>query len=185
MIGFLEGKIHTVNEKFCIVLINGVGYTVFSPLSTLTSLKKGEEVSFFIHTHVREVEFSLYGFKKEEELFIFEKLISVSGIGPKSALSMLSNSSPKSLAKAIENSDTDILSHTPGVGKKTAEKIIIELKGKLIHLLSGEEDNAYDSRLALESLGYSSKEINEVINKINTKGKNTNTIIKEALKQLH
>ncbi len=186
MIGFLTGKIHSTNERSCILLVNGVGYRVLSPLSTLMQLKDGDTSSFFIHTHVREDQLSLYGFTTQEELSLFEKLISVSGIGPRSALAMLSTHSPKSLAGAIENSDAEALSHTPGVGKRTAEKIIIELKGKLTHLISGDkEDNTFEVRLALEALGYNPKEIHNAISKLNTKDKTTNQLIKESLQQLN
>lgn len=186
MIGFITGKIHSSNEKSCIVLTGGVGYLVLCPLSSLMQLNKDDTVSFFIHTHVREDQLSLYGFTTQEEKSLFEKLISISGIGPRSALAMLSTHSPSSLASAIENSDVGVLSHTPGIGKRTAEKIIIELKGKLSHLVTGEkEDGTSDVRLALEALGYSAKEIHETINKLNTKGKNTNELIKEALNNLH
>lgn len=186
MIGFLTGKIHSTNERSCILLVNGVGYLVLSPLSTLMQLNTGDESSFFIHTHVREDQLSLYGFTTTDELSLFEKLISISGIGPRGALAMLSSHSPKSLASAIENSDAQALSHTPGIGKRTAEKIIIELKGKLTHLISGnKEDNTFEVRLALEALGYNPKEIHNALSQLNTKDKNTNQLIKEALNQLH
>jgi Holliday junction DNA helicase RuvA len=98
---------------------------------------------------------------------------------------MLSVHSPSSIAHAVENGDASALSSTPGVGKKTAEKIIIELKGKLQHLLGSKETDAtYEVRLALETLGYSAKEIREALQDIKTDGKTTSTLIKEALTQL-
>lgn len=185
MIGFLQGTLHSSNNSSLILLVNGVGYRVLCPLPILLSATQGEELSLYIHTHVREDQITLFGFKDEHDIFLFEKLTSVSGIGPKSALSMLSVHSPSSLATAIENSDAQTLSHTPGVGKKTAEKIIIELKGKLTHLLGKElDDRASEARLALESLGYSSKEIFEALQALDTTDKSTSTIIKEALQQL-
>jgi Holliday junction DNA helicase RuvA len=185
MIGFLQGKVLLTDNSSLLLDVNGVGYRVFAPLPVLVSVTKKASLSLFIHTHVREDHIILYGFKDENELFLFEKLTSVSGIGPKSALAMLSVHSPSSLSDAIERSDAEALSHTPGVGKKTAEKIILELKGKLSHLIGKEmNDTTLEVRLALEALGYSSKEIHEALKDMNTEGKTTSTIIKEALHQL-
>ena len=185
MIGFLHGKVIRVNEQVLILDVSGVGYRVSAPLSILVSLKEKQELSLYIHTHVKEDQLTLYGFKDELDLFLFEKLISVSGIGPKSALAMLSVHSPASIADAVEREDVQALSHTPGIGKKTAEKIIIELRGKLSHLTKGKEtDTTYEVRLALETLGYSPKEIHDTLHKLNTENKSTSTLIKEALNQL-
>lgn len=185
MIGFLKGSVLVTTNSFLILDVAGVGYRVSCPLPVLISSGEGTPLSLFIHTHVREDHITLYGFKDEKDLFSFEKLTSVSGIGPKSALAMLSVHSPSSLADAIERGDAQALSHTPGVGKKTAEKIILELKGKLSHLI-GEEmnDTTLEVRLALEALGYSSKEIQEALKPLDTNNKSTSTIIKEALQQL-
>lgn len=185
MIGFLKGKILSSNNFSLLLDVGGVGYRVLCPLPILVSVVSGDELSLFIHTHVREDQITLYGFKDEVDIFLFEKLISVSGIGPKGALAMLSVHSPSSLSAAIERSDVEVLSHTPGVGKRTAEKIIIELKGKLSHLVGAEVDDAtLEARLALESLGYSSKEIHAALKDIDTKNKSTGSVIKEALRQL-
>ena len=185
MIGFLRGKVLILKDTTLILDVSGVGYKILTPLPLLLSLSEGQEVSLHIHTHVREDQLTLFGFKDTNDLFLFEKLTSVSGIGPKSALSMLSVHSPSSIADAVERGDAQALSHTPGVGKKTAEKIIIELKGKLSHLLGEKENDAmYEVRLALETLGYSSKEIREALQEIKTEGKSTSSLIKEALTQL-
>lgn len=185
MIGFLRGKVLTSNESSIILDVSGVGYRVHAPLPLLVSTTPEQEISLYIHSHIREDQFTLYGFKDELDLFLFEKLISVSGIGPKSALAMLSVHSPTSIADAIEREDVSALSHTPGVGKKTAEKIIIELRGKLSHLVGQKEtDTTYEVRLALETLGYSPKEIHDTLQKLSTEGKTTSSLIKEALSQL-
>jgi Holliday junction DNA helicase RuvA len=186
MIGYLSGEVHRVTEKDMIILISGVGYKVLSPLPTLLAQVVGKPVSLFIHTHVREDALTLFGFEKEVELELFNRLTSVSGIGPKSALAMLSVHSPASIADAVERGDGALLSHTPGIGKKTAEKVIIELKGKLAHMQNtqGGSDALFDVRLALEALGYSPREVNEALTKLNPTGKNTNSLIKEALTQL-
>lgn len=186
MIGYLSGNIIDVRGDHLILLVAGVGYKVLTPLSLLVNTSKDSQISLHIHTHVREDQLSLFGFQDESELFVFEKLISVSGIGPKGALSMLSTNSPSSLAQAIESGDVATLSRTPGVGKRTAEKIIIELKGKLSHLASGEENRELEEvRLALEALGYSSKEIHEALKGVDSAGRSTGAIIKDALAQLH
>jgi Holliday junction DNA helicase RuvA len=185
MIGFLRGTVLSTKDTTLLLDVSGVGYKVFVPLPFALSVKGDEKIALHIYTHVKEDQLSLFGFKDESSLFIFEKLISVSGIGPKSALAMLSVHSPTSIANAVEGGDVAVLSHTPGIGKKTAEKIIIELKGKLVHLVGTKEsDMASEARLALEALGYSSKEIREAIDKIKTGNKTTGAIIKEALTQL-
>lgn len=185
MIGFLRGNVLIIKDTTLIIDVSGVGYKVLTPLPLLLSVVEGQELGLYIHTHVREDQLTLFGFKDEGDLFLFEKLTSVSGIGPKSALAMLSVHSPSSIADAVERGDAEELSHTPGIGKRTAEKIIIELKGKLSHLVGAKEtDTTYEVRLALETLGYSSKEISETVKKLNTEGKTTSTLIKEALTQL-
>lgn len=183
MIGYLTGTVHSVTEKDMIILVSGVGYRVLSPLPILVANTEGRDVSLFIHTHVRETDITLYGFEKNTELELFERLITISGIGPKSALAMLSVYSPASIAEAVETGDAAILSHTPGIGKKTAEKIIIELKGKLTHLQGvGKADSFFEVRLALEALGYSTKEIHSVLEKLNPVETNTSSLIREALR---
>jgi Holliday junction DNA helicase RuvA len=185
MIGFLKGIVLKTTNTTLIVDVSGVGYLVACPLPLLVSSSLGSEISLYIHTHVREDHITLYGFKDDSDLFLFEKLTSVSGIGPKSALAMLSVHSPSSLSDAVERGDAETLSHTPGVGKKTAEKIILELKGKLSHLVGKEmNDTTFEARLALEALGYSSKEIQAALKDLSTEGKTVSTIIKEALHQL-
>ena len=185
MIGYLSGTVFSTNNTSLILDVSGVGYRVLSPLPLLVSVTKGSLLSLFIHTHVREDQITLYGFKDEMDLFLFEKLTSVSGIGPKSALAMISVHSPSSFADAVERDDVETLAHTPGVGKKTAQKIILELKGKLSHLVGKEMNNTtLEVRMALEALGYSSKEIHDALVGIDTEGKTTSTVIKEALHQL-
>ena len=185
MIGYLSGTVHKTSEKDMIILISGIGYRVFSPLPTLLAHSEGTSIKLHIHTHVREDSLTLFGFEKEQELELFERLINVSGIGPKSALAMLSVHSPASVAEAVERGDSSLLSHTPGIGKKTAEKIILELKGKLAHLQgAGKSDSFFEVRLALEALGYSPKEIHDVLQKLNPLETNTSTLIKEALNKI-
>lgn len=185
MIRHLTGKAIEVSEKEIILDVSGVGYQIFCPLPTLLSSLKNESKSFFIHTRVREDAINLYGFANQNELFVFEKLIDVSGVGPKSALAMLSVHSPSSIADAVEKADSELLAHTPGIGKKTTEKIILELKGKLSHLQNKDDNNnTFEVRLALEALGYTPREVNEVISKLDKKETNTSKLITEALSKL-
>ncbi len=197
MISYLTGKIKNINEKSLTILTSsGVGYSVFSPINTLFSFKIDEEIEMLIHTVVKDDAIDLYGFTNEEELLMFEKLITVSGVGPRSALNILSVSSTQNIAFAVENGDANLLYGIPGLGKKSCEKIIIELKGKLSKFIKENErsDNKNnlieenDARLALVSLGYSEKDINNTIkvvkeNKDLSKMK-ANEIIKEVLKYL-
>lgn len=185
MIGYLSGTVENVSEKDMILLVGGVGYKVLTPLPVLLAHKKNSPVSLFIHTHVREDQLALYGFEDDKELELFERLLNVSGIGPKSALAMLSVHSPASIAEAVERGDGTLLAHTPGVGKKTAEKIILELRGKLSHLQDASKpDSFFEVRLALEALGYSPKEVHAVLQKLNPLETNTSTLIKEALSKM-
>ena len=132
MIAHLRGRIFTKHPNRVVVDVNGVGYDVFVPLSTYYGLgDAGAEVSLKIHTHVREDALTLYGFATGLEQELFERLISVSGIGPKVALSVLSGIEPNELIRAVELKDVTRLTSIPGVGKKTAERIVLELTGRL------------------------------------------------------
>jgi holliday junction DNA helicase RuvA len=132
VIAHLRGRIFTKHPSRVVVDVNGVGYDVFVPLSTYYGLgDAGAEVSLKIHTHVREDALTLYGFATGLEQELFERLISVSGIGPKVALSVLSGIEPNELIRAVELKDVTRLTSIPGVGKKTAERIVLELTGRL------------------------------------------------------
>jgi Holliday junction DNA helicase RuvA len=132
VIAHLRGRIFTKHPSRVVVDVNGVGYDVFVPLSTYYGLgDTGAEVSLKIHTHVREDALTLYGFATALEQELFERLISVSGIGPKVALSVLSGIEPNELIRAVELKDVTRLTSIPGVGKKTAERIVLELTGRL------------------------------------------------------
>jgi holliday junction DNA helicase RuvA len=132
VIAFLRGKLLEKHPNQIIVETGGVGYDVLIPISTFSALPEaGSEVKLRIHTHVREDALSLFGFLTAEEKTIFEKLISVSGIGPSLAVKVLSGMSTSDLIPAIRNGYVDQLVRIPGVGKKTAERIVLELKDKL------------------------------------------------------
>ena len=185
MIGHLKGTILGATERYALLDVMGVGYKLFCPLPVLLAAAPGKTASLFVHTHVREDAITLYGFETDTELEVFERLLDVSGIGPKSALAMLSVHSPGSIADAVERADVVLLSHTPGIGKKTAEKTILELKGKLAHLQDmAVNESTFEVRLALEALGYSPKEVQSVLSKLNPLEKNTSKLITEALSLL-
>jgi len=175
----------------------GVGYKVNVSLEVLSKrIKTDEEVFLFIHTHVREDVFDLYGFLDKEELEFFEMLFNVSGIGPKGALAILSIASIETLRKAISTGDTAYLTKISGIGRKTAEKIVIELRDKIASGISEKSGTSLQGELdaleALKSLGYSQSEAREALKKVSlghsrageAPDTNTNTKIREALKIL-
>jgi holliday junction DNA helicase RuvA len=132
VIAHLRGRIFEKHPNRIVVDVNGVGYEVFVPLSTFYGLAEpGGELALRIHTHVREDALTLYGFATRLEQELFERLIGVSGIGPKVALAVLSGIEPQELLRAIQRADLARLTAIPGVGKKTAERIVVELKDRL------------------------------------------------------
>ena len=139
MIAHLHGRIHDKQPNRVIVDVNGVGYDVSVPLSTFYGLGSvGADIALRIHTHVREDLLALYGFATRLEQDLFERLIGISGIGPKLALSVLSGIEPDDLVRAIEQTDVARLTSIPGVGKKTSERIVLELKDRLPKTLPSE-----------------------------------------------
>jgi Holliday junction DNA helicase RuvA len=131
MIGWLSGTLNQCNDDRVIVQVGGVGYVVQLPLGMGASLVVGEPVTLYIHTHVREDALALFGFASEEELSAFETLIKVTGVGPKLAHAVLGSLSLQSLAEAIDGDDIGMLKRVPGVGKRVAERLALELKGKI------------------------------------------------------
>ena len=182
MIGHLRGVILEKHPNEVIVEAAGVGYEVQIPISTYTSLPdSGAPVALRIYTHVREDALVLFGFATAEEKTVFEKLISVSGIGPKLAITVLSGLAAQELVSAIRNGDVQKLVRIPGVGKKTAERIILELKDKLVGVQtpdaaaptqSGPSLSALDQDVisALQNLGCSRPGAEEALKKARTRG---------------
>ena len=188
MIGSIKGKIILKTDKFLIVETGGVGYKVSVSPDVLSKAKKlSDEISLWTHTHVREDILDLYGFLDREELEFFEMLINISGIGPKGALSILGIASIETLRKAISTGDTAYLTKISGIGRKTAEKIVIELRDKMASESSDKSDTSLQGELdaleALKSLGYSQNEAREALKKVSTE-LDTNKKIREALKVL-
>jgi Holliday junction DNA helicase RuvA len=133
MISAIVGTLFQRRGEVVVVMVGGVGLEVFVPSNTYNALSEiGQPVELFTYLAVREDSLKLYGFLQEEEKRIFELLLTVQGIGPKLALSVLSTLSPEMLANAIHQDNPDIIAHVPGVGKKTAQKVVLELKGKLL-----------------------------------------------------
>ncbi len=189
MIARIEGIIVHVADKFIIVDVSGVGYKLSITGETLSSSLLGDHASFWVHTAVRENSIDLYGFKSINEMSFFELLLDVSGIGPRSALSILAIAPIDTLKRAIATGDVGYLNKVSGIGKKTAEKIIIELRDKLQDykndgdtpgLLRDESDIVE----ALKSLGYSQNEAREALKQVPIETIGTNARIKEALQIL-
>jgi len=185
MIGSLKGQVILAKDKFIILDVNGVGYKVFVSPDTVVKIQKNEtEVSLWTHTQPREDALDLYGFIHYEELEFFEMLINVSGIGPKGALIILGVASIETLSKAISTGDLPYLTKISGIGKKTAEKMLIELRDKVGKVdTGGSLREELDALLALQSLGYSQNEAREALKGLPIE-LDTNKKIKEALKVL-
>ena len=194
MIAHLKGQLTYKSPEHTIIDVNGVGYKVFTPLSTYYALPAlGQPVSLKIHTRVREDELKLFGFLTEEEQAIFQKLITINKVGPKLALGILSGMSPEDLFATVMNNDSAKLSTIPGVGKKTAERLTLELKDKLADLAlemehhpeAAPKQGFYDDALsALVNLGYKKPEAEKALKTIyNQNGKDASLedLIKESL----
>lgn len=184
----IKGNIEFIGDKFLIVDVSGVGYKVFAVNDLIINSKIDENIKLWTYTAVRENSIDLYGFKDSQGLDFFEMLLNVSGIGPKSALSILGITSIESLSIAIAKGDTSYLNKVSGIGKKTAEKIVIELRDKLKEW--GNEDKDYlrdenDVIEALKSLGYSQNQARDSVKKIPAEITGTNNRVKEALKILN
>jgi len=162
MIARLEGKVAAKGEDHLVVRVGGIGFKVYVPSPTLARVELGEEIELDTHLHVRENELSLYGCEGSEELAFFHLLLGVPGVGPRLALNMLSHGPLAKLRQAIGLGDVATLTHIPGIGRKTAERIILDLKDKVVveELPTPGEGARYDPQAveALISLGYSAAE---------------------------
>ena len=195
MIGYLQGKVTYLLADHAFLEVQGVGYRLFISDATRRELRLNEEARLFTYLSVREDALQLYGFATQREYDTFQLLISVSGIGPKVALGILSHITLDGLCRAIQNKQTTILTKLPGIGKKSAERLVLELKDKVSYagdeeeelvLVSEDEvadDKIAEAQAALVSLGYTQAEITPAMKKA-AKGKDTAEIIKLALKFL-
>lgn len=189
MIASLHGKLQARMDDALIVNVGGVGYRVRAPSGTLANLGAvGSEVQLFTHLRVREDELSLYGFASEDELRLFEMLMTVSGIGPKVALGILSSASTDTLRIAIAQGNVEMLMAIPGIGKKTAQRLVLELKGKVDVSGLGEvsELTPVDEEVmnALINLGYSAAEATRAARSVPSNAKTVEERVRIALQYL-
>jgi len=199
MFYYLSGTIAHIEPYLVVVDCGGVGYACKTTSYTLSNLKKGEKGKVFTHLNVREDAMELFGFATQEELNLFQQLISVTGVGPKAALSILSTSTPANLALSIITGDEKALTCAPGVGKKIAQRVILELKDKLAKgqtiNAAGEsysgtgvtiipENKSSEAAAALAVLGYSQSEINVALKGIDMTDLTLEQVIKQALKKM-
>jgi len=188
MIAYLRGKILEKTLKSAIVLTDKIGYEVFLTSKELEGVVKEQEAEYFIYSYIKEDAFDLYGFRSVAELDFFKKLISVSGVGPKSALNVLALAEIEELKRAITSGDAAVLQQVSGIGKKTAERLVVELKEKFISdlseqvMVSNVDQQVVD---ALVSLGYKEVEARGVVKSIPASETDLATRIKEALKYIN
>ena len=178
MIAFLKGIVHSFQKDYVLIDVKGVGYRVF--YRHQDELKIGQEVFLYTYQHVSENDMVLYGFRDEEEYETFTRLITVRGIGPKLAANILALSSSKEIADAIENEDVNYIKSIPGIGQKTANQLILDLKGKIGTTIK-DSKLLSDLKDALSSLGFKKQEISKAISKMKLKDTDLNDAVKKAL----
>ncbi|RFU62777.1 Holliday junction branch migration protein RuvA [Bacillus sp. V59.32b] len=198
MYDYIKGVIDYVGPEYIVVDNGGIGYQVMTPNPFIFSAKISEQVQIFLYHHVREDIFALYGFQTREEKALFTKLLNVTGIGPKGALAILASGQVDQVVQAIENEDETFLVKFPGVGKKTARQMILDLKGKLENIVpdyfpnlfndgkstaktAGYSDELDEAAQALKALGYSEKEVQKVAKVLQQEELTTEQYIKKAL----
>lgn len=201
MIEFINGKVDYISPEFIVIDVSGVGYQIFTPNPFLFQKDLNEKIKIYTYQYVREDIIALYGFETRQERTLFTKLLNVSGIGPKGALAILAAGQPNAVVQAIEDENEKYLVKFPGVGKKTARQMILDLKGKLNDLLpelmpdlfepdkfvsnttmySHELEEAIE---ALKVLGYAEKEITRVLPQLQNEQLSTDQFIKKALQLL-
>jgi len=205
MFHYLEGMVAIIGQNLAVVDIGGAGYACMTTMNTLSRLEAGKKARLYTYCYIKEDAFDIFGFFDPSEKRCFEQLISVSGVGPKAALSILSSATPEALALAIISDDETALTIAPGIGKKLAQRIILELKDKVSKELAGAFSletaamkaagysaprdgagqsaiNQRDAAAALAVLGYSQGEISAALRTMDTAGLTTEEIIREVLK---
>jgi holliday junction DNA helicase RuvA len=196
---YIKGTVEFVGPHYIVIDNGGIGYRIMTPNPFVFSIKN-EPIKVFTYHYVREDLIALYGFKTQEEKSLFEKLLNVTGIGPKGALAILASGQVEQVVQAIENEDEKFLVKFPGVGKKTARQIILDLKGKLEDIVPDYFPNLFndgpnltshstneqleEAMEALKALGYSDKEISKVSKKIEKEENSTEDYLKIALQLL-
>ncbi|RPF55513.1 Holliday junction branch migration protein RuvA [Aquisalibacillus elongatus] len=200
MYAYIKGEVTEIKDDFIILEVSGIGYEIYCPNPYRFQQQVGQMAQVFTYFYVREDMQMLYGFIEEEEKDLFRKLLNVSGIGPKNALSIVGQSSVYDFAKAIEQEDDQFLTKFPGVGKKTARQMILDLKGKvsewmshvsqpddsMVNQASPADSGYYDEAVeALKALGYSAREIQGISNQLKTyEGQSTDDVVKKGLQLL-
>ena len=192
MYEFISGKIVGIKEEYIVLENNGIGYRIFTSKNCISNLEVGAtKVTMYMYLSVREDALVLYGFNSSEELNMFELLLKVSKIGPKIAIGILSVLTPNDIKVAILNNDVKILCTAPGVGKKTANRMILELKDRIDDNISTDEepnsiktDNYHDALYGLISLGYTRNEATRVLSKLEINNMAAEDIIRLALNKL-
>ena len=196
MFAYIKGSLEQKSNNYVVIDVGGIGYKIFMATKAIEALGEiGEIVKVHTHYYVREDNISLYGFNTNEELRMFELLLQVSGIGAKSAIAMLSEISPSSFALAVISDDISQLVKIPGIGKKTAARIVLELKDKLkteetitkteeVKLSITNEEETSEAIAALQVLGYTKREIEKALENVDTKNLQLEDIIKQGLKNL-
>ena len=199
MIGCLIGEVLALEAPTVLLNVNGVGYEIDTPLTTFCQLQKGQKITLWTHLAVREDAQLLYGFLKQQEKTIFLTLLKVNGVGPKMALGILSTLSVEMLIHTVENEDVNTLVKVPGVGKKTAERLLIELRDRFKAMASGTQATnsttpqiefmgnsaVAEAEAALQSLGYKPAEAQKLINAVKADYTEASDIIRAALKSMN
>ncbi|HCX63019.1 MAG TPA: Holliday junction branch migration protein RuvA, partial [Clostridiales bacterium] len=195
-ISYIKGTVVKKGLDYIVIDNNDMGYFINTSLSSLNKLCEGEKATILTYMHIREDILALYGFLTSDEIELFKKLISVNGIGPKAGLSVLSTYETNTVKEIILKEDVTRMSKVPGIGKKTASKVILELRdkvGAIDGIISDTEGTGIfqvecessDILSALVGLGFNSYEVKKVLDKIDVEGKSENEIIKEALKNIN
>ena len=190
MLSFLRGKILNKSQNFVILEVNNIGYQVFINAGMYADLNIGQEAEFYLYHNVREDADDLYGFKDFAELEFFKLLLSVSGVGPKSALGILGLASVTDIKESIGAGDPSLLNKVSGIGKKTAERIVLELRGKIDHLAPVDSNGIASTSAnsdeidALMSLGYSLQQAREALRAVDASINDSSERIRTALRGL-
>lgn len=198
MFEYIKGKLDYISPEYIVVDNGGVGYQIHTPNPFAFTKQMGSEIQIFTLHYVREDVMALYGFQSREEKALFIRLLNVTGIGPKGALAILASGEPQQVVQAIENEDEVFLVKFPGVGKKTARQMILDLKGKLQDIVPDFFPNLFNEEavvedvstefdeavLALKALGYSEKELKKITPELKKEKLTTDQYIKKALQKL-
>lgn len=179
MLNYIIGNIDSIMKDSIVLESNKIGYKIYSP--NPYSYKLNEEIKVYVYLHIKDDGLTLYGFREEEEKTLFMKLLSVTGIGPKSAIAILATGSVNTIVQAINKGDSKYLCKFPGIGTKSAQQIILDLKGKVTsESYHGNYIVLDEVHEALQALGYSDKDINKVLPLLDTT-KETSSLVKDAL----